>query len=305
MSNSSLVSYTKISPNRTSPRNSKIDRISIHCVAGHATLQGLGSIFAPTSRKASSNYGVDDNGKVGMYCQEKDRSWCTSDSKNDHSAVTIEVASDSFAPYKVTDKALQGTIKLVADIAKRNGIKKILWKNDKNAKYKPGTTNLTVHRWFSNTACPGDYLMGKMKYIADEANKILNGSSSGSSSSTPDKRKDLVLDGKWGKAVTTDLQKWLSTTVDGKVSNQPDSNRRYAPRCYTTSWEWKKSNYSAGSSVIKALQKKVGIKGKEIDGFAGTGTAKATQKYLKVPQTGKWDKTTVLALQKLLNTKLK
>ena len=53
MSNSNLVSYTKISPNKTSPRNHAIDRITIHCVVGQCTVETLGNIFAPTSKQAS------------------------------------------------------------------------------------------------------------------------------------------------------------------------------------------------------------------------------------------------------------
>ena len=105
MSNSNLVSYTKISPNKTSPRNHAIDRITIHCVVGQCTVETLGNIFAPTSKQASSNYGIGKDGRVGMYVEEKDRSWCSSSSANDNRAVTIEVASDTTHPYKVTDQA--------------------------------------------------------------------------------------------------------------------------------------------------------------------------------------------------------
>lgn len=110
MSNSSLVSYTKISPNKSSPRNHSIDRISIHCVVGQCSVETLGNIFAPTSRQASSNYGIGLDGKIGMYVEEKDRSWCTSSSSNDNRAVTIEVASDTYDPYKVTDAAISGCL---------------------------------------------------------------------------------------------------------------------------------------------------------------------------------------------------
>ena len=125
MSNSSLVSYTKISPNKSSPRNHSIDRISIHCVVGQCSVETLGNIFAPTSRQASSNYGIGLDGKIGMYVEEKDRSWCTSSSSNDNRAVTIEVASDTYDPYKVTDAAYASLLDLVTDICKRNGKTKI------------------------------------------------------------------------------------------------------------------------------------------------------------------------------------
>ena len=122
--NSSLVSYTKISPNRTPNRNHAIDTITIHCVVGQCSVQTLGDVFAPTSRQASSNYGVGYDGKIGMYVEEKDRSWCSSNAENDHRAVTIEVASDTTEPYAVNDKAYAAMLDLVTDICKRNGIKK-------------------------------------------------------------------------------------------------------------------------------------------------------------------------------------
>ncbi len=172
--NSPLVKYTKLSPNHSGLRKQPIDTITIHCVVGHCSLETLGNIFAPVSRQASSNYGVDDNGNVGMYCEEKNRSWCTSSSANDQRAVTIEVASDTKHPYAITDGALQGTIRLCADICRRNGIPKLIWKNDKSLIGKPDQQNMTVHRWFDAKACPGDYIFNKLGYIADEVNKLLN-----------------------------------------------------------------------------------------------------------------------------------
>jgi N-acetyl-anhydromuramyl-L-alanine amidase AmpD len=120
MSNSPLVVHTNLSPNCTKPRNAKIDTITIHCVVGQCTAETLGNIFKPVSRQASSNYGVDKDGRVGMYVEEKDRSWCTSSGANDLRAITIEVASDTTHPYAVKAKALAATIELCADICKRN-----------------------------------------------------------------------------------------------------------------------------------------------------------------------------------------
>lgn len=170
-SNSPLVVYTKLSPNHYGARKHAIDTISIHCVVGHLSLQKLGDIFAPSSRQASSNYGVDDEGRVGMYVEEKNASWCTSSESNDRRAITIEVASDTFAPYKVTDKALQGLIELCADVCKRNNIVRLKWLGDKSFIGQVDKQNMTVHRWFKNKACPGDYLYNKHGFIADEVNK--------------------------------------------------------------------------------------------------------------------------------------
>lgn len=195
--NSSLVSYTKISPNRTSPRNHKIDCITIHCVVGQCSVESLGNIFASASRQASSNYGIGYDGKIGMYVEEKDRSWCSSNAANDNRAVTIEVASDTTHPYAVTSKAMSSLIELVTDICKRNGIKKLVWSTNKNERVNHlNGCNMTVHRDYANKACPGDYLYNKHSYIANEVNKRLGvGSVTSSSTKYSDYIKILVKKG--------------------------------------------------------------------------------------------------------------
>lgn len=168
MSNSPLVNYTKISPNSSNPRNKPITKITIHHVAGNLTVEQVGNIFATKERKASSNYGVDNHGRVGMYVEEKNRAWTSSSSDNDNQAVTIEVANITGAPdWKVSDIALNKTIDLCVDICKRNNIKRLNFTGDK-------TGNLTMHKWFAATACPGPYLESKFPYIANEVNKRLN-----------------------------------------------------------------------------------------------------------------------------------
>lgn len=174
MSNSPLVDYTRISPNKNSPRNHKIDTITIHCVVGQCTAETLGNIFAPTSRQASSNYGVGTDGKIGMYVEEKDRSWCSSNAANDNRAVTIEVASDTKHPYAVNDRAFAALLDLVTDICKRNGIRKLVWSTKKadRVNHKNGC-NMTVHRDYANKSCPGDYLYNRHGEIAAEVNRRL------------------------------------------------------------------------------------------------------------------------------------
>lgn len=168
MSNSPLVNYTKISPNSSNPRNKPITKITIHHVAGNLTVEQVGNIFATKERKASSNYGVDNHGRVGMYVEEKNRAWTSSSSENDNQAVTIEVANITGAPdWKVSDIALNKTIDLCVDICKRNNIKRLNFTGDK-------TGNLTMHKWFAATTCPGPYLESKFPYIADMVNKRLN-----------------------------------------------------------------------------------------------------------------------------------
>lgn len=172
-SNSPLVNYKRISPNKTVNRKHKIDTITIHCVVGQCSVETLGNIFAPTRRRASSNYGIGPDGRIGMYVEEKDRSWCSSNSSNDHRAITIEVASDRTAPYKINDAAYKSLVKLCADICKRNGIKELKWKADKSLIGQVDKQNMTVHRWFTATACPGDYIYSHLGQIANEVNAIL------------------------------------------------------------------------------------------------------------------------------------
>lgn len=176
MSNSSLVKYTKISPNKTSPRDHAIDTITIHCVVGQVSVERLGEIFAPASKKASANYGIGSDGRVGMYVEEKDRSWCSSNADNDNRAITIECASDSKYPYAINDAVYKTLIELCADICKRNNIKELKWKADKSLIGQVDKQNMTVHRWFAKKSCPGQYIYERLGQIADEVNKKLKAS---------------------------------------------------------------------------------------------------------------------------------
>lgn len=178
MGNSPLVTYTRLSPNKTSPRNHAIDTVSIHCAVGQFTAKqilDMGHFTTYDPKNGSScNYAIGCDGSIGLGVEEKDRSWCTSNRDNDHRAITIEVASDTSHPYAVTDAAYKALIELLADICKRNGIKKLLWKGDKSLIGKVNQQNMTVHRWFANKACPGDYLYNRHGQIANEVNAKLN-----------------------------------------------------------------------------------------------------------------------------------
>ena len=172
--NSPLVDYTRISPNRTPNRTHAIDTITIHCVVGQCSVETLGAIFAPSTRQASSNYGIGYDGRIGMYVEEKDRSWCSSSASNDHRAITVEVASDTYHPYAVNDKAYAALLNLVTDICRRNGIKKLVWSTNKNERMNHlNGCNMTVHRDYANKSCPGDYLYNRHGKIAAEVNKRL------------------------------------------------------------------------------------------------------------------------------------
>ena len=180
MSNSPLVTYTRITKNKTSPRNHVIDTITIHCIVGQWTAKQGCDYFATTDRQCSANYVVGKDGSIGLSVDEKDRSWCSSNGTNDNRAITIEVASDTTHPYAVTAKAYAALLDLVTDICKRNGIKKLVWSTNKNDRvnHRNGC-NMTVHRDFANKACPGEYLYSRHGEIAAEVNRRLQGASNG------------------------------------------------------------------------------------------------------------------------------
>lgn len=170
--NSPLVDYTRISPHRGSRNGHVIDTITIHCAAAQAAVETLGSLFQ--TKQASANYGIGADGRVGMYVEEKDRSWCTSNNANDARAVTIEVACDNRHPYAVKDAVYKKLIALVADVCKRNGIAKLVWSTDKYDRMNhKGGCNMTVHRDYENKACPGQWLYERHGQIAAEVNKRL------------------------------------------------------------------------------------------------------------------------------------
>lgn len=180
MSNSALVTCTRISPNRTSPRQHAIDTVTIHCFVGQVTAQqgcnSSGFTTPGSSNSCSCNYVVGRDGSIGLVVEEGDRSWCSSNADNDHRAITIEVACEPYHPYEVTDAAYQALIDLLADICRRNpGIGELRWEGDKSLIGQTARQNMTVHRWFANKACPGDWLYERHGQIAEAVNTRLRG----------------------------------------------------------------------------------------------------------------------------------
>ena len=192
--NSSLVKYTSLSPNHSGQRTRSIDRITPHCVVGQLTAEGICACF-PKGREASCNYGIGKDGKIALCVEEKNRSWCSSSAENDQRAVTIECASDSTAPYAFNTAVYNALIELCVDICKRNGKNKLLWLGDKtktlNYAPKSGEMVLTVHRWFANKSCPGDWMYSRMGDLATTVTKRLSGVSGGGSTTTTPTGKTL------------------------------------------------------------------------------------------------------------------
>ena len=271
--NSSLVTYKKLTGDYNT-RNHAIDTITIHCFVGQVTAKRGCDYFYESTRNVSSNYVVGFDGSIGLSVEEKNRAWTSSSPSNDHRAVTIEVASDTKAPYAVTDEAYTALIELVADICKRNKIKKLIWKNDKSLIGQPEKQNMTVHRWFSATDCPGQYLMEHMSDIANKVNDKLGASAAKT-------------------AVTTDAPK----SIGGN-----DMTRGY----------FKKGDKNEGVYAYKQLLialKKAGVitQGVDNNNVFGNGTVTATkqvQKAAKIEQDGFAGPVTIRSCYSLLAKKI-
>lgn len=180
--NSKLVSYTKLSPNHSGQRTHSIDRITPHCVVGQLSCESICGCFTSPSRQASCNYGIGKDGRISLCVEEKNRSWCSSSNANDQRAVTIECASDMSEPYAMSNSVYSSLVKLCIDICKRNGKKKLLWlgSKDKSLNYTPKSDEmvLTVHRWFANKSCPGNWLYSRLGELATKVTTELSGSTS-------------------------------------------------------------------------------------------------------------------------------
>ena len=262
MSNSSLVNYINLSPNYNI-RTVKISKLTIHHMAGNLSVQTCGNIFADASRMTSANYGIDNNGLVGMYVEEKNRAWTSSNFENDNQAVTIEVANDGYAPdWHVSDKTLNKLIDLCVDICKRNDIKELNYTGDSSG-------NLTRHNMFVPTSCPGQYLQSKFTWIADQVNKRLN--------SADDKKliseiaQEVIL-GKWGNGTDRknrltsagydydDVQNMVNTLISGQTVMRKKSIEEIAKEVIQGKWdngEARKQKLEAEGYDYYAVQQKV------------------------------------------------
>lgn len=175
-SNSSLICMTIPSQFRTKHTFRNIDTITIHTMSGNLSIESCGKLFQKSGKNASSNYGIGTDGRIALYVDEKDASWCSSNTPNDERAITIEVANDGdkSTGWHISNEAFNALVSLVVDICRRNGIPELRWKNDKSLIGKPEQQNMTVHRWFANKSCPGDYLISKFDELCELVNNELN-----------------------------------------------------------------------------------------------------------------------------------
>lgn len=252
MSNSTLVNHTKLSPNHSGTRTHTIDRITPHCVVGQCSVETLGSIFMTNG--ASCNYGIGTDGRVLLCVEEKNRSWCSSSNANDQRAVTIECASDTYDPYAMNSKVYESLVNLCTDICKRNGKKKLLWlgNKDKTLNYSPKSDEmvLTVHRWFANKSCPGDWLYSRLGDLANKVNKKLG-------SNNNQEGEEMIERGKTNNSILTFKKQLLIAYNLGVIKTKVDTSAGY------------------GDGTDKAVRELQRVAKIEVDGIVGKDTINA------------------------------
>lgn len=273
--NSSLVSYTKLSPNHSGQRTHSIDRITPHCVVGQCSVETLGNIFLPTSKQASCNYGIGVDGRVGMYVEEKNRSWCSSSAANDQRAITIECASDNTEPYAFKDVVYKRLIELCTDICRRNGKTKLLWLGDKTKtlNYTPKSDEmvLTVHRWFANKSCPGNWMYARMGDLAEKVTAALCSGTDGANGSTttqgtqattfsPLSEADVVKSvgalftadqKKTGILASVSMAQFILESGYGKSELAQNANNVFGMKCSLSGNTWSGSTWDGQSRYTK------------------------------------------------------
>lgn len=288
MSKSSLVNYTKLSPNCSSRNGARICKITPHHMAGNLTIEQCAEVFQNSSRQASANYGIGSDGRIGCYVDENDRSWASANYDNDRQAITIEVANDEIGGnWHVSDKALESLINLCVDICKRYNFK-LIYDETPNG-------SLTRHNMFVNTTCPGPYLQSKFPYIAEEVNKRLGGQSTSTPTTSTTSGDETIkyiqnklnarynaslnVDGIFGpltkKAMVKGLQIELNTQCGARLNIDGIFGSLTKSACPNVK-QGMKGNITW---LIQARLYTLGFNTNGVDGIYGSGTKNAVAKY--------------------------
>ena len=266
--NSSLVEYTKLSPNHSGERTHSIDRITPHCVVGQLSAESICGCFTSTDRQASCNYGIGTDGKVALCVEEKNRSWCSSSGANDQRAITIECASYKTDPYAMNDAVYDKLIKLCTDICNRYGKKKLLWfaDKDKTLAYEPAADEmvLTVHRWFANKSCPGDWLYNRLGDLASKVTANFGGASqaSGTQATAFKNLTEAQAAAKIGTLCKADMAKsgilasvsaaqFILESGYGKSELAQNANNCFGMKCSLSGNTWSGSTWDGTSKYAK------------------------------------------------------
>lgn len=261
VSNSKLINYTKLSPNHSGKRTHSIDRITPHCVVGQCSVETLGNIFQNTACEASCNYGIGYDGRVLLCVDEGNRSWCSSSNANDQRAVTIECASDTTDPYTMNSKVYNKLVALCVDICKRNGKTKLLWlgSESKTLNYSPKSNEmvLTVHRWFANKSCPGDWLYNRLSNLASEVTAQLGGKTTNKETT-----EEMIKKGLTNNAILAYKKQLLNLYDAGIIKTKVDSSAGF------------------GDGTEKAVREVQTLAKIKVDGEVGVDTINATAKLM-------------------------
>lgn len=172
MSNSPLVTRTDYaySGNYTKGREQKLRGIVIHHACA-TTIDSVARTFQTKGRNGSAHYCVCGK-DISLMVDEANTAWHCSNWNGNCRTIGIEVCNKTLAPnYEIASDTYETLIKLVAEIAKRNGFGTL--------KYLPNGdgTGITGHKdWVgASTNCPGPWLYPRLQEICDKANAINTG----------------------------------------------------------------------------------------------------------------------------------
>lgn len=220
MGHSSLATYVNHSPNHSGQRNHKVDTLTPHYMDGNCSIETCAAIFKPTSRKASSNYGIGSDGRIGVYVEEQDRAWTSGSWRNDCRAITFECAN--LPDGSLTNACWKSLVSLCADICKRYGFKGVYYCGSADySKLPKGYMLLTMHKWFQDTDCPGPWLSKQFPRLAKEVNAKLSSKSTEKTTSTKSTKlargyhKDASFAGTY-RCTVSDLCVRRSPSTSGK-----------------------------------------------------------------------------------------
>lgn len=268
MSHSKLATYVNYSPNHSGQRNHKVDTLTPHYMGGNCTIETCASIFKPTSRQASSNYGIGSDGRIGVYVDEDNRAWTSGSSANDNRAITFECAN--LSDGSLTNACWKSLVKLCADICQRYGYKGVFYCGSASySKLPSGYMLLTMHKWFQSTDCPGPWLSRQFDRLAKEVNDYLGtGKTPTYKPANNTQGGKLDVDGIGGYNTVLDMQHVLRTYQDGVIDGQWRGNQGYFPAITSVTWG------GQGSPMVMALQRLIGA---EADGIWGRETSTKLQ----------------------------
>jgi hypothetical protein len=268
---SDLVCYEAYSPNHYWDRKGyEVDTLTPHCMGGNCSIETCGEIFAPTERMASSNYGIGSDGRIAAYVDEDYGAWTSGSRYNDCRAITFECAN--YGDGSFSDACWSSLVALCADICRRYGFRGAVFTGDTDYDEVPdGYMLLTMHRWFQETDCPGDWAASRFGQLAEDINAAMDGETPSVGPRNNTRGGKLDVDGCCGYNTVLDMQHALGTYEDGVISGQWRGYEDDLPAVYSIEWG------GQGSQMVFALQEMVGA---FTDGVWGPNTSEHLQRWL-------------------------